>query len=463
MMFELMVIIFLLGYAGIVLEHEIKINKAATALITGGLMWAVYALGGQDILSLGHSHTWHEFLQSFHGEVTADVIRGFITHNELMEQLSEIASIVLFLLGAMGIVEVIDRFQGFRVLTDRIKTRDRVKLMWILCLLAFFMSAVLDNLTTTIVMVTLVRKIMRKTENRWIFASLIVISANAGGAWSPIGDVTTIMLWIGGQITAQRIITAVFLPSFVSMIVPLVIASFFLKGETEPPIMSTTETEEFTSPRERMFIFVFGVGCLVFVPVFKTFTHLPPYLGMLMGLGLIWVVTDLMLKGRTKEDRRMLSVSRIVRHLDTPTLLFFVGILTAVSSLSSAGHLDLVAVGLDNSIGNIYGINLVIGMLSSIVDNVPLVAAAMGMYEVAPADSVGYLADFVQDGHFWSFITYCAGTGGSLLIIGSAAGVAAMGMEHISFSWYMKKISWMALLGYLAGAGMYCLSLCWLN
>lgn len=462
-MFELMVIVFLLGYVGIIFEHEIKINKTATALMTGSLMWAVYAVGGPDILSLGHSHTWHEFLQTFHGKMSEDVMRGFITHNELMDHLSEVASIVLFLLGAMGIVEVIDRFQGFRILTDRIKTRDRIKLMWILSLLTFFMSAVLDNLTTTIVMVTLIRKLMSKKENRWIFASLIVIAANAGGAWSPIGDVTTIMLWIGGQITAQHIVASVFLPSFVNMFVPLLIASFFLKGETEPPVMAATETEEFTSQGERMFIFILGVGCLIFVPIFKTFTQLPPYLGMLLGLGIIWVVTDLMLKNRTKEDRRMLSVSRVVRHLDTPTILFFVGILTAVSSLSSAGHLDLVGVKLDDSIGNIYGINLIIGVLSSIVDNASLVAATMGMYEVAPPDAVGYLADFVQDGNFWSFIAYCAGTGGSLFIVGSAAGVAVMGMEHISFGWYMKKISWMALIGYVAGVGTYFLYAYWMG
>ena len=454
-MFELMAIIFLVGYLGIIFEHEVRINKAGTALNIGSLMWAVYAIGGSQILSLGYSHSWHEFI-SQHPEATSpEVVREFITEHELFHHLSEIASIVLFLLGAMGIVEVVDRFQGFRVITDRITTRDRVKLMWLIGILSFFMSAVLDNLTTTIVMITLTRKILRKPENRWIFASMIVIAANAGGAWSPIGDVTTIMLWIGEQITTEHIVKSVFLPSLISMIVPLIIASIFMKGETERPELTDEDTREFTSPGERKFIFFLGVGALLSVPVFKTITHLPPYLGMLLGLGIIWLITDLMLRNRPHEDKRILSVSRVVRNLDAPTILFFAGILTAVASLSSAGQLDIVSKFLDVHVGNIYGINLIIGALSSIVDNVPLVAGAMGMYGIAPSGAEGYLAAFVQDGQFWSFLAYCAGTGGSMLIIGSAAGVAAMGMEQIHFGWYARKISWIALLGYLAGAGTY--------
>jgi len=450
-----MTLIFLIGYSGIILENEIKVNKAASALIMSVLIWIVYLAGGDQILSMGYSHSWHDYLSQFTGPATHEMLNDFIVNHELLPHLSDTASILLFLLGAMGIVEIIDRFQGFRVLTDHIRTRDKVKLLWILGLLGFFLSAVLDNLTTTIVMISLIRKLINKAEDRWIFASIVVIAANAGGAWSPIGDVTTILLWIGGQITAAYIIKAIFLPSLANILIPLLIASFFVKGVDEGPEDAGVESKEFTAPWERRFILALGVAALVFVPVFKTFTHLPPYLGMMLGLGVLWVTTDIMLRTHPREDKRILSVSRIVRQLDAPTILYYAGILTTVAALSSSGLLDLVAMKMDSGVGNIYGIDMLIGMLSSLIDNASLVAASMGMYDIASPGASGYLSTFVVNGDFWTFLAYTAGTGGSMLIIGSAAGVAAMSMENISFGWYFKRMSGLAFLGYLAGAALF--------
>jgi len=317
------------------------------------------------------------------------------------------------------------------------------------------MSAALDNLTTTIVMVALIRKLIDDKQTRWFFASMVVLAANAGGAWSPIGDVTTIMLWIGGQITAGNIIKMVFVPSVISIVIPLIIVSFTMRGKVTRPKLSLNETKEFTSSFERKLILIMGISGLLFVPVFKTITHLPPYMGMLFSLGVIWITTEIMHRNKTHEDRRKLTVIGVLRKVDVPTIFFFLGILTAVAALQSAGHLSLLAGWMNDKIGNIYIINMVIGVLSSIVDNVPLVAGAMGMYEIAHVASTGYDAFFVVDGAFWEFLAYCAGTGGSILIIGSAAGVAAMGMEKIDFIWYTKKISLLALIGYLAGAGTF--------
>jgi Na+/H+ antiporter NhaD/arsenite permease-like protein len=329
-----------------------------------------------------------------------------------------------------------------------------VKLLWIIAIITFFMSAVLDNLTTTIVMVALLKKLIDDQKTRWFFVSMVVLSANSGGAWSPIGDVTTIMLWIGGQITALQIILKVFLPSLVSILVPLAIVSVSMKGEVKRPDSQANEVT-FTSAVERKTIFLFGVGALLFVPVFKTITHLPPYMGMLFGLGVLWMVTVRLHKSKPPKITGRLKVFNIIRRIDTPTVLFFLGILTAVSCLQSAGHLNLMAGWLNSNVGNVYTINMAVGVLSSIVDNVPLVAGAMGMYDVALAGATGYEAMFVQNGTFWELLAYCAGTGGSILIIGSAAGVAAMGIEKIDFIWYFKKISLLALLGYLSGLGTY--------
>jgi Na+/H+ antiporter NhaD/arsenite permease-like protein len=451
-MFTLMLIVFIVGYMFIVFEHILKINKAASALLLGILTWTIYIVAGKEILSLGFSKSWAEFSANSLSELNIENVRHFISEVQLPHHLAEIMGIVLFLLGAMTIVEVIDRYQGFRIITEKIKTTNKVKLLWIASFLTFFLSAILDNLTTTIVMVALLKKILTDKHNRWLFAGIVVISANAGGAWSPIGDVTTIMLWIGGQITAASIIKSIFLPSFVSMVVPLILLSIFIKGKIENPILEENESREYVPKRDRITILIAGVLALLSVPVFKTITHLPPYMGMLLGLGFLWFYTDVRFHFNKRQDLRKLSVSRILKDVDTPTILFFLGILSGVAALQSAGHLDILSGWLADKIGNIYVINIIIGIVSSIVDNVPLVAASIGMYDIAQPDAIGYASFFVQNGNFWSFLAYCAGTGGSVLIIGSAAGVAAMSLEKIDFFWYMKHISWLAIVGYLSGA-----------
>ena len=472
-MFILMVVIFVLGYTAIALEHPIKVDKAASALLTGTVLWGLYALNSTGILGLDLSPAWRAMQDISHDvmtfvypaidharfdrlwdSATEISVSHFVVH-DLEHHLVEIASILFFLLGAMTIVETVDQHQGFKIITDRIKTTNKVRLLWILSFLTFFMSATLDNLTTTIVMVALLRKLVDDKKTRWFFASMVVLAANAGGAWSPIGDVTTIMLWIGGQVTTANIIVYVFLPSMVTMIVPLVIVTFTVKGDVQRPVLNNGETREFVSAFERKLLLIMGVSALLFVPVFKTVTHLPPYMGMLFGLGVIWLTTEILHRNKPLEDKRKLTVISILKKVDIPTIFFFLGILTAVAALQSMGHLDVLATYLDENLHNIYAINVIIGLLSAIVDNVPLVAGAMGMYPLADAGAVGYLADFVVDGQFWQFLAYCAGTGGSILIIGSAAGVAAMGLEKIDFIWYMKKISILALIGYLAGAAVY--------
>jgi Na+/H+ antiporter NhaD/arsenite permease-like protein len=451
-----MVVVFILGYTAIALEHPLKIDKAASALLTGVLLWAIYILAADTILP--NSDAFKEFMHIHPHETYIN----FIAHHEITFHLGEISVILFFLLGAMTIVEIVDTHEGFRLITDKIKTTNKIKLMWILSFLTFFMSAALDNLTTTIVMVALLRKLIDKQQDRWFMASMVVLAANAGGAWSPIGDVTTIMLWIGGQVTTVRIIIDVVLPSLVTMIVPLIIVSFFYpKGNLERPALSEDGLSEngSTTLFERRLLLIMGVAGLLFVPVFKTVTHLPPYLGMLFSLSIIWITTEIMHRRHGQGMRPQLLVTRVLQRVDTPTIFFFLGILTAVSALQSAGHLDLLAKTLDgmNIADNqkIYVIDLIIGFLSAIVDNVPLVAGAIGMYDIAPAGSDGYEAFFMVDGKFWQFLAYTAGTGGSILIIGSAAGVAAMGMEKIDFIWYLKRISLLAVAGYLAGAAVY--------
>ncbi len=451
-MFYLMLILFVIGYGFIMFEHVNHINKAATAILMSALIWAIFSLGGGDILNLGYSSAWTSYVKEL-GNLAE--VKEFITHHALLDNLAETSSILFFLLGAMTIVDLVDRYQGFRIITNKINSSSATKLLWIISLLTFFMSAILDNLTTTIVIITVLRKLLTDKENRWVFASVVVVSANAGGAWSPIGDVTTIMLWIGSQLTAGHIIGSVLLPSLINVIVATFLFSLLTKGQTLRPVLPDEETEVFTTPQERMFMLFTGILALVSVPVFKTVTHLPPYLGMLLGLGVLWVMNDRYLRHRSHEDRRRFNVSQIIKSVDIPTVLFFLGILSAVGALQAAGHLDLMAKYLDQNVKNIYVINFIIGIVSSIVDNVPLVAASMGMYNIAGAEATGYMANFVQDGSFWSFLAYCAGTGGSILIIGSAAGVAAMGLEQINFMWYLKKVSWIAFFGYLAGAIMF--------
>ncbi len=453
-MFILMVVIFVLGYVAIALEHPLKVDKAASALIIGTLCWVAYIIGAEDILSMGLSQSWLKFSAAHPDAHGIHAIQEFIVESEIIHHIGEIGEILFFLLGAMTIVEVVDQHEGFKVITDRIKTTNKVKLLWVVSLLTFFMSALLDNLTTTIVMVALLRKLIDDKPTRWLFASMVVLAANAGGAWSPIGDVTTIMLWIGGQVTTLRIIEGVFLPSFVCLVVPVIILSFTMKGTVTRPAVNENE-EEITSSRERMLMLILGISGLLFVPVFKTLTHLPPYMGMLLSLGVLWVISEIMHRNKPVAIKKRLKVVAILRRVDVPTVLFFLGILSAVAALQSAGQLSLLSKLLDEKLHNIYLIDLAIGALSSVVDNVPLVAGAMGMYPIAETGATGYLANFTQDGLFWEFLAYTAGTGGSMLIIGSAAGVAAMGLEKIDFIWYMKKISWLALVGYLSGALVY--------
>ncbi|WP_297092311.1 sodium:proton antiporter NhaD [uncultured Draconibacterium sp.] len=453
-MFTLMVVVFVLGYTAIAFEHPLKVDKAASALIIGTMCWVIYVLGAESILQMGFSPSWENFLAAHPDSHGLHAVHEFVVDYEIIHHLGEIGEILFFLLGAMTIVEVVDQHEGFKIITDKIKTTNKVKLLWILSLLTFFMSALLDNLTTTIVLVALLRKLIDDKQTRWFFASMVVLAANAGGAWSPIGDVTTIMLWIGGQVTAGQIIMKVILPSLVCLVVPLGILSFTMKGTVTRPTEDDEEIE-YSTEKERILILALGIGGLLFVPVFKTITHLPPYMGMLLSLGILWVVGEIIHKDKPKEIRDKLKVTAILHRVDVPTVLFFLGILSAVAALQSAGHLNILATFLDKNLGNIYLIDLAIGVLSSIVDNVPLVAGAMGMYPIADIGASGYDSFFVQDGAFWEFLAYTAGTGGSMLIIGSAAGVAAMGLEKIDFIWYLKKITWLAFIGYLAGAATY--------
>ncbi len=417
-MFTAIIIIFILGYACITLEHVIKINKSATALITAGLCWTIYIFSGAPYKEV-NSH--------------------------LLEHLADASGILFFLLGALTIVELIDTHDGFEIITSKIITTNKRKLLWIVCILTFFLSAILDNLTTTIVMLSLVRKMISAKADRLSFAGMIIIAANAGGAWSPIGDVTTTMLWIGGQVTAPNIISKLILPSAVCLFVPLFFIARNTKGEVSKPaskVKTKTKREVF----ESRLILVLGLGTLLFIPVFKTITHLPPFMGMLLSLGILWAVTEIIHKN--KEDKDSFSVAAALQKIDTPSILFFLGILLAIGALQSTGQLTDMAGWLSAKVPNINLLTISIGGLSAVVDNVPLVAAAQGMFS---------LQQYPTDHYFWEMIAYTTGTGGSILIIGSAAGVVAMGIEKINFTWYLKRFGLWALVGYLAGAIVYIL------
>lgn len=417
----LIIVVFILGYIAITAEHAMRINKAAIALITGVLCWTIYILFSDD---------------------------KHLVSEELTDHLGELSGILFFLLGAMTIVELMDAHGGFEIITERITETDKRKLLWKISFIAFFFSAVLDNLTATIVMISLLRKLIKGEDNRLFFTGMIVIAANAGGAWSPIGDVTTTMLWIGGQISASNIIIQLILPSLVCILLPLIYLSFKLKGRVLRPDLVVDTNKQQLPPKHKYIVFFSGVSVLLLVPVFKTVTHLPPFMGMLIGLGILWIITEILHDQKDTEDKQALTVAHALRKIDSPSILFFLGILVSIAALQSVGILTYLAQSLTKLLDNNYAMVISIGLLSSIIDNVPLVAATQGMFD---------LSQYPTDHYFWEFLAYCTGTGGSALIIGSAAGVAAMGMEKISFGWYLRNITLLALAGYFAGAVTYIL------
>lgn len=410
---SLIILIFSLGYLGIIFEHYIKINKSATALIIATVIWSLYLIGSSNPIEKNLTTFGHH--------------------------VSDISQIIFFLLGSMTLVELVDSHKGFKIITDVISTTSKRSLLWIITGIAFFLSGILDNLTTTILMISLLKKLIPTTKERCIFSCVIVIAANAGGAWTPIGDVTTTMLWIGGQISTLAIMKALFLPSLISVLVPLAYFSITLKGKISQKVIEENQTE----PGARI-VFFLGIGGLVFVPIFKHFTGLPPFMGVLLALGVLWLVTDFL--HRNDETKSHLRVSYILHKIDHSSTIFFLGILLSVSALEASGILDSISTWLINDIKSLPLIATLLGLFSAVIDNVPLVAATMGMYP---------LAQFPQDTAFWHMIAYAAGTGGSLLIIGSSSGVAMMGMEKMDFITYMKKASLPILAGYLAGMLVY--------
>ncbi len=416
----LLIIVFIAAYAAIALEHPLKVNKSAPALIGAGLLWTIYA--------------------AFTGHVT----------EQLNESLSSIAQIVFFLMGAMTIVEVVDAHDGFDVITDRIKTKKMTTLLWLIGFVTFFLSAVLDNLTTTIVMLSVSRRLLGQREDKLFAAGIIVIAANAGGAWSPIGDVTTTMLWIGGQITALAIIKGLFIPSLVNMVIPLIVVSYMYRGKSivGPDNLEDKNGKFEATSFEKSSMFYAGIGLLCAVPIFKALTHLPPFMGILFALGILWLFGELIHGNKDETDKQHLSLGSALQRIDMSSLVFFIGILLSVATLEHSHILPSLAQWLDKTVGNQAIIVSIFGLASAIVDNVPLVAASMGMYS---------LAQYPTDSFLWEFLAYAAGTGGSILIIGSAAGVAAMGIEKIEFFWYVRRISFLALLGYAGGAVAYTL------
>ncbi len=430
-MITTLIAIFCVGYVLIALEHKIRINKSAIALVLCGVLWALFALAG----------------------------RNTQTGTLLSEQLGSTCEILIYLVGAMTIVDLIDTHGGFGVITSRIHTRNKRRLVWLLATITFFMSAVLDNMTTAIVMIMLLRRIVPEQRERWIFASLIVIAANSGGAWSPIGDVTTIMLWMRGNVSAGPLMLGLIVPSLLSVAVPTALAGRLVgRGETAGSASPAEALPQGVEPRMSRLILVVGIGGLLFVPVFKELTGLPPYMGMTLVLGAIWVMTEILYdRRRDMEESIQNRVSKVLKHIDMPTILFFLGILMAVGALQSAGILTNLAHWFDKHLHEPFAIAGSIGILSSVVDNVPLVAACMGMFPVADAAAAAasadpaYMQSFVADGLFWHLLSYAAGVGGSLLIIGSTAGVVAMGLEKMDFGWYLRKITPLALAGYAAG------------
>ncbi len=440
------ILLFVVGYLVIALEHPLHVDKAATALFIGAGCWALYILGIDILMPAERVMQIAPDFVATHGAHLEghELALHYAIEGQFLPLIGEIAYILFFLMGAMTIVELVDAYEGFSLITDRIKTLNKVKLLWIVCLLTFFLSAVLDNLTTTIVMVSLMKKLIRERETRLFFCGMIVVAANAGGAWTVIGDVTTTMLWIGGKITTVEVMKTLIIPSLVCLIVPLTIASMMLKGSIERPEVDPNEFHDKTlKPWHSTLFLVLGFCGLIFVPIFKSVTHLPPFMGMMFSLSVIWIISEFVKHDLDEATRSSTNVVGVLKKIDTASILFFLGILLAVGTLQSTGVLRTVAAWLESNVPNMQLVALIIGLLSAVVDNVPLVAAGIGMY------------DFPVDSTFWLFLAYCAGTGGSCLIIGSAAGVAAMGIEKIDFIWYIKRVSLWALVGYLGGAGAF--------
>ena len=434
------ILAFVIGYLFIAIESVTKINKAAIALLMFVVCWTIFMIDPTSLVPA---------LASVDHSQMANAVSKIIE-----EHLGETGTTIFFLMGAMTIVELVDQNGGFNFVKDTLKTKSKRSLLWRIAIMTFILSAILDNLTTSIVMIMILRKLVKERKDRVIYASLVIIAANSGGAFSPIGDVTTIMLRNKGVITAAGVISEVLIPSIVSMVIPAYVLSLSLKGELVVPEAkkAANADEDYLTASQRKLIFFLGVGGLIFVPIFKTITHLPPFVGILLVLGILWTVTESMYRHLEHDDSDGMQkrVSRMLTRIDMSTILFFLGILMAVGSLQTIGALAQLGEGLNVWFdGNHYLVTGIIGVLSSIVDNVPLVAGCMGMY---PVQAVG---DMAVDGIFWQLLAYCAGVGGSMLIIGSAAGVVVMGLEKISFGWYMKKITWIAFVGYLAGILIY--------
>ncbi len=437
-MLTLIICIFVLGYLAIAFEHKLKINKAASALFIGVVCWSLYVVDLPELLPVDAIPSW--FHQEAVAENAIDVPLHYAIDAQHLRQTGEIASILFFLMGAMTIVELVDAHEGFALVTDRIRTRNKRTLLWTVGLLTFFLSAILDNLTTTIVMVSLLRKLVGERDDRLRFVGMVVIAANAGGAWTVIGDVTTTMLWIKHKLGTVEVMGELFLGSLVCLIVPLIGFSRSMKGEFTSPVVSASHMNKDIRPWHQWLFLILGLVGLLGVPVFKTFTHLPPYMGMMLSLSVLWVVSEIVGHTLDEQTRSTTGVLAALRRVDMSSILFFLGILLAVGSLGATGALQSAAEWLDSVLPNRDIVAVVIGLISSVVDNVPLVAAGIEMYELPMNDP------------FWMLLAYCAGTGGSCLIIGSAAGVAAMGLEHIDFVWYVKRIAPWALAGYVAGA-----------
>ncbi len=441
----MIVTVFVVGYAFIAMESLTKINKAAIALLMLVGCWTLYMCDPSQFVQLMHP----DFVATNHQQMM-DKITSII-----QEHLGDTSTTLFFLMGAMTIVEIVDQNGGFNWVRNVMKTKSKRALLWRIAFLTFILSAILDNLTTSIVMIMILRKLVSKHKDRIIYASLVIIAANSGGAFSPIGDVTTIMLWNKGLITALGVICEILIPSIISMVIPALIMQFMLKGNLTMPASNEAaeaSVSDFSS-EERKTVFVLGVGGLMFVPVFKALTGLPPFVGILLVLGVLWTATELFYRNlhrSTDAEGTQKRVTKLLKRVDMSTILFFLGILMAVSCLAEVGVLQSLGEGLNVVFeGNHYMVTGIIGVLSSIVDNVPLVAGCMGMYPVAPT------GDMAVDGVFWQLLAYCAGVGGSMLIIGSAAGVVVMGLEKITFGWYMKHISWIAFVGYIAGIVCY--------